>query len=89
MGETLSHMATEISSTQNNFSLWDRGQFIVLLSRNMLAKTTIFVKTDNLNELLNIIIEKTAWSDYMDQVLDIITLNSSKTNKRIPSRKML
>ena len=40
IGDTLSHMVTEISSTQSRYSLWDKGQFIVLLSRTKFAKKT-------------------------------------------------
>ena len=60
LGDTLSHMVTEISSMQNNFSLWDKGQFMVLLSSTKFAKNTIFVgnKTDTVNTLLNILMKK-------------------------------
>ena len=32
MGDTLSSMATEVSFTNSNFKMWDKGQMIVILS---------------------------------------------------------
>ena len=91
MDDTLSSMATEISSMNSNFLLWDKGQFIVLLSGTKLAKNKIFVgnKTDTLDLLLNILMKKSSWTDYMDQVLDIITLKDSNTNEEMLSQTML
>ena len=91
MGDSLSCMATEMLSTNSNFSLWDKGRSIVLLSRTKFAKNTIFVgnMTDTLDSLLNIVMKKSTWKDYMDQVLDITTLNNSNTNEEILPRTML
>ena len=91
MGDTLSCKATEISSMNSNFSLWDKGKFVVLLSRTKFAKNTIFVrkKTDMLDSLLNVPMKKSSWIDYMDQVLGIITLNNSNTNEEMLSQTML
>ena len=81
MGDTLSHMATEISSTQKKFHYGTKGN-LVLLSRTKFAQNTIFIgnKTDTLNAHSY---EKNAWSEYMELVLDIITLTSSETNEGI------
>ena len=85
-GRYLLHMPTEISSTQNNFSLWDKWQFIVLLSRTKFAKNTIFVGNKNRHSRMNF---SKFMSDYIGQVLDIITLNCYRTNEEIPSKTML
>ena len=38
-------------------------------------------KTDTLNAILNILMKKTAWSDDMELLLDIVTLTSSERNE--------
>ena len=43
MGDTLQIMATQISSQDSNFSLWDKGQLVVLLSRTKKAENSIFI----------------------------------------------
>ena len=42
-GETLPQMATKISNADPDFSAWDKGQLIVLLTQTKRAKDTIFV----------------------------------------------
>ena len=78
MGDTLPSMSTEISQTHGEFKMWDKGQMIVILSRTKYAKDTIFVgdKNDTLNALKNLLTRKTQWTDYMDEVLQLITINS-------------
>ena len=48
MGDTLNKIVTEISSENNEYSLWDKAQVIVLLRRTKVGKNIIFVgyKTD-------------------------------------------
>ena len=43
MGDTLQYMATQISTNDQNFNLWDKGQLVVILSRTKVAKNSIFV----------------------------------------------
>ena len=38
MGDTLQIMATEISCSNRNYKMWDKGQMIVILSWTKLAK---------------------------------------------------
>ena len=78
MGDTLPIMATEISRNVSNFKMWDKGQMIVILSRTKLAKNTIFVgdKNDTLSALKDLLTTKTQWTDYMEEVLKLITINS-------------
>ena len=79
-GETLPEMATEISAANPNFNVWDRGQMIVLLTRTRRAKDTIFVgyKRDTLDALKQLLLTRTQWSEYVDKVLSIVTVNASE-----------
>ena len=85
-GETLPEMATEISQADPNFNIWDRGQMIVLLTRTKRARDTIFVgcKHDTLAALRQLLLTKTQWSDYIEQVLSIVTVNDSVNLPLLP-----
>jgi predicted GIY-YIG superfamily endonuclease len=80
MGDTLSHMATEISNADFNFSLWDKGQLVVLLSRTKFAANSIFVgnRNDTLNAFRSLIVKKTQWTDYIEEVLGLITIDHNR-----------
>jgi predicted GIY-YIG superfamily endonuclease len=82
MGDTLLNMATSISARDTNFTMWDKGQLIVILSRTKEAKKSIFVgpKEDTLAAFRSLVCKQTQWSDHMEQVLEIITLNSSEVD---------
>jgi hypothetical protein len=73
-------MATEISQHDPNFSVWDKGQLVVLLSRTKRAADTIFVgnKADTLDALKTVLMKKTQWSDYIERVLDLVTVNQDE-----------
>ena len=73
-------MATKISAADPNFNVWDRGQMIVLLTRTRRAKDTIFVgyKRDTLDALKQLLLTRTQWSEYVDKVLSIVTVNASE-----------
>ena len=43
MDDTLVKMATSVSTTDNNYNLWDKGQVVVILSRTKIGKHSIFV----------------------------------------------
>ena len=62
--------------------MWDKGQMIVILSRTKLAKDTIFVgdKNDTLSALKHLLTRRTQWTDYMEEVLELITINSETVN---------
>lgn len=83
MGDTLCTVATEISSDDGNYKLWDKAQVIVLLSRTKTGKNLIFVgnKQSTIKALTMLIQMKNQWSDYMDEVIDIITLNKQDNPK--------
>ncbi len=78
MGDTLSRVAIEISRDNNSFKLWDCAQAIVTLSRTKLGKNLIFVgdKTETIAALIELIQMKSQWTDYMEEVLRMITLRN-------------
>ena len=80
MGDTLQFMATQISTKESNFSLWDKGQLVVILSRTKYAKNSIFVgpKNDTLDALTQLLLKKTQWTDYIEDVLDFVTINKNQ-----------
>ena len=53
MGDTLPSVATSLSMADNNYSIRDKGNILVILARTKLAKDTTFVgnKESNLNAL--------------------------------------
>ena len=63
-------MATKISEEASNYTLWDKGQLIVILNRTKRAGDTIFVgnKQDTLNVLKAILMKKlndvNTWTRY-------------------------
>ena len=77
-GETLPQMATEIRLSDPDFNLWDKGQLIVILTRTKKAQDTIFVgnKRDTIRALKKILLSRTQWTDYIENVLRIITVNN-------------
>lgn len=85
-GETFALVATEISENDPDFNLWDKGQLIVLISRTRHASNTIFVgnKMDTLSALRAMLNKKTQWDEYIEKVLDLITVRCNTTsNQRV------
>ena len=76
MGDTLQSMATEISSSNVKFAIWDKGQLVVILSRTNFAKDTIFVgdKNETLRTLKQLLLRKTQWTDFIEMILELITV---------------
>ena len=89
MADTLTKVATEISVNDLDFCLWGKGQLVVLLSRTKFVKDTIFVgnKQDTINGLKTLLLQRTQWSDYMDHVLSVVTVNQD--NDTPQSRTMI
>ena len=86
MGDTYESMASKISHANPDFGLWDRGQLVVIISRTRLPQCTIFVgsKSDTLATLCSILLKFTQWTDYISDILDIITVNRDESrNERI------
>ena len=82
MGDTLQYMATQISTQDSNFSLWDKGQLVVLLSQTKKAENSIFIgpKNKTLNALIQLLTSKTQWSNCIDDVLRLVTINNYDIN---------
>ena len=78
MGDTLQFMATQISTQDSNFSLWDKGQLVVLLSQTKKAENSIFIgpKNETLKALTQLLLSKTQWSNYIEEVLKLVTVNN-------------
>lgn len=76
-GDTLIKMAIYISDTNTNLSVWEKGMLVVLLSRTKFAKDSIFVgsKNDTLIAFRKILTLKTQWSDYIEDILELVTIN--------------
>ena len=79
MGDTLSSIATTVSLSDCDFKLWDKGQLLVLISQTRQAEDTIFVgnKQDTLDALVHILRSRTQWTDYMEKVLNVVTVNQN------------
>ena len=77
MGDKNQSMASEISQNHDNYIMWDKRKNIVILSLTKIAKNTIFVGdvNDTLVALKDIITKKTQRTDYMEEILQIITIN--------------
>ena len=82
MGDTLTRVNIQVLLNDSTFKLWDKAQVIVAFSRTKKGKHLIFV--DNKNEtilvLVDIIKRKTLWTDYMEHVVDLVTMNTDDDN---------
>ena len=90
MGDTLPSIATTFSMTDRNFYLWDKGQLIVIISRTRLAiLDTIFVgdKESTLNDLVAILKCCTQWTDHMENILKVVTINIDDDNVEIEENR--
>ena len=83
MGDTYESMASMISTTDKHFGLWDKGQLIVILSRTRDPSKTIFVgdKEDTLRAFRALLTKRTQWTDFMEHILDVITINTSTSRQ--------
>ena len=77
IGDTLSQVAIEISNNADFFKLWDKAQLIVGCSRTKRGKDTILVgnKANIIEAFTTLVRQRTQWSDYMEHVLDMVTIN--------------
>ena len=59
-------------------SVWDKEMLVVLLSRTKYAKDSIFVdsKNNTLTAFRKILTLKTQWTDYIEDILELVTINS-------------
>ena len=59
-----------------NFKLWHKGQLIFLISRTITENDTFFGgKMGTLEALKALLQRNTCWTDYMETVLSIVTVN--------------
>ena len=84
MGATLIRAAMQISDNDPNLRWWDKAQVIVALSRTKVGRNTIFVgnKNDTIKALSRLILQKNQFTDYMQNILDLVTVNISPDNER-------
>ena len=77
-------MATEITKSDPDFNIWDKGQLIVILTRTKKAKDTIFVgnKQETLDALKSILPSRIQWIDYIEHVLNVVTVNEDLNTRR-------
>jgi len=85
MGHTYERMASQISHTDPDFGLCDKGQLVVIISRTRDPKHTIFVgNTDeSIETLKKVLLKKTQWSDYISDLLNIVTVNEVPRGGRV------
>jgi predicted GIY-YIG superfamily endonuclease len=87
MGDTYESMASEISNTNPDYGLWDRGQLVVLISRTKVPNKTIFVgpKHETLQTLKSVLTKRTQWTNFITAILNVITVNEAPVHGRILS----
>ena len=74
-GDTLHCLATQISSQNSEFDIWDKAQVLVLLSRTRTAKDIIFVgdPKSTMRYLMQKMQTRTLNTDYMERVISLLT----------------
>ena len=82
MGDTLSKVAIQI--TDSMFELWDKAQIIVALTRTKMGKDIILVgdKEETVEAIVRLVQTRSQWSDYMENILELITINEDGENTR-------
>ena len=83
MGDTLLKVAIQISNDNHSFKLWDKAQVIVAISCTKLGANTIFVgdKDSTIKALVSIIQFKYQWTDYMESVLEVVSINMNSNGQ--------
>ena len=86
MGDTLNKIVTEISTDGNDYCLWDKAQVVVLLRRTKLGVNIIFVgdKHQTINALSSIIKSNNQWTNYMERVIELASVNDITSLSTIP-----
>ena len=92
MGDTLAAVATSIYLHDHNYTIWNKGQLLVIIIPKILAKDTIFIgdKEETLDALVDLIQCRTQWTNYMEKILRVVTINGEdeineelEMNKRV------
>ena len=68
-----------------NYSMLYKEQLIVILIHKKLFKDTIFVGYRGiiLNILVHLLKKRTQWTQYMEEILKIVTINNNNENGEI------
>jgi hypothetical protein len=75
IGETLPHIATQLSLQHKQYRLWQREQLLVLMSRVPTLNDMTFVTTDpedTLAAMLNILMQPSRWAAHIEQMLQAL-----------------
>ena len=77
MGCILAAVAKSIYLHDCNYTLWDKVKLLVIIIQTILSKGTIFVgdKEAILDALVALFQCCTQWTDYMEKVLIVVTIN--------------
>jgi hypothetical protein len=72
MGQDLSNVVTKVSSTDPKFSLWEKEQVVVLLSRTNYCKNIIFIgnKKETSLALSKVLLKNYQYSEFISQIVD-------------------
>ena len=81
MGETLHGVITKVSLLERKYSLWEKEQIYVLVSRVRSLSNVTFVgeKCDTLEAIKAVLMINTQWSRYIDHFLDQIVQRTAIT----------
>ena len=77
MVDTLQSVATKTSLNNSKIKIWDKGQIIVITIWTKYAKYTIILgdKNNTIAALRSLPTRITQWADYMEDVLQLITID--------------
>ena len=78
MGDTLIKVVMEVSNDNSMYKLLYKAQVIVGCIRTRIGRNTIFVgdKYSTIDAITSLIQLKNQWKDYMDSVLQLVSVNS-------------
>ena len=84
MGDTLPSVAASLSMADNNYSIWDKGQLLVILACTKLSKDTIFVvnKKSALNSLVHLFKKRRQWTQYTEDMSRIVKINHNNEDDK-------
>ena len=78
MVDTHNKMTIYISAIQKKYSIRNRGQLIVAISRTWFMENKIFFgsKAEKISTMKRVLTHRTQCCDYVDEVFNMITINS-------------
>ena len=88
MVDTLTSVVTSLSMDDNNYSMWNKVQLLVILPCTKLAKDNTFFgnKEITLNALVHLFQKQAQWTQYMVEILKIVTINNDNEDDDIFER---